>query len=1030
MILHELQPALNLFSKNRQKIYDPNWYFSGIAENFYTFLIHAVNKHGAEALQVLGEEFDQRWQDQSNYWQPKWQRTIALELYACNGDKDALVRRLTTLETKLDSKNDNITYELTKQVFAWLKAEQKDKAKTLFSQLMRNSFGIIYEKDYQYSDWVNWLGKITEALPNSTIEDIRRFAHALVTLEKTGRGRGTQDAATDLINLVAQWHPAYALQLKDWLLAQHSIHYGNALTGILRAALSSPDAPIKLIFIITCHLLIPFIDEVPKHLPKLLAQQCALNCSKEITNNLLQMLEKTLETKALPSKRAEWWRGIIQGLQAAKVDDTYFQTKLSLDNREEHYESNLDVHLKSGEKLSNRDALIRITSGQDLLDFVEQLQERTYFDWYEAVAKVCDSLNDKQIHKLRTALEKFEREPIWETLFAKRLKALGKVEEGLALSQSLIDNPRLRGWYKYLDGGYRLSAIKAYIEFKPQEGRTIAYDQLVKDYLSGWRSLSFMPSNLENYLPLLFDQAPLAEIWQEIREHVYQLNEFSYQEKQLPPPPAQTSQPSWQTTLLQLIKDIAQIQVTAIREEAHRALCKVCLNSVYDNDSKALLANMLNSDETQAYQALAVLESILAQRQERVLHFSKKISQLCASPNIVIRTMANELARILDIQAEMPASRPINLTYILELPRFVVRDRTIPATAILPGEPFPDTSDPLEMIQPFQSHLELISKLSGISLENVINRAATLIKTLTPEERWNRQAEKRMKNWLSAADLKLPYHRPRFQQSLHACHYVVAELVDANKLNGQNLAFVRHYFTQHDKRLSGIEPSLRPIEIMLPDTGEMERDSDWIKKGPAVFSRMPSHVDNRVVLAELSQFNHLVWKMPIECRFSMLCHLEYSPKNLDDPTEFFPWNPIWFAQDYPDLPTADEFPTIAIYGYNPYTVDLGGQAWLALNPILAKFLDWQLSDQGLFCWQNANAETMVESLWWQDGPLHHRPYHDDICAEGWLVVATTKAIKAISPIIGQQVMQLKAITREYQDNGQRVKNTSISKILM
>jgi hypothetical protein len=116
--------------------------------------------------------------------------------------------------------------------------------------LFQSSFGIVYEKDYQFFNWVTLLGKITTALPGFTAEDIRRFTSALVVLENTGRCRGTRDAGVDLMKLVAQWHPKYALELKDWLLTNHSIHYNNALDGILSAAASSPEAPIELVFIL------------------------------------------------------------------------------------------------------------------------------------------------------------------------------------------------------------------------------------------------------------------------------------------------------------------------------------------------------------------------------------------------------------------------------------------------------------------------------------------------------------------------------------------------------------------------------------------------------------------------------------------------------------------------------------------------------------------------------------------------------------------------------------------------------------
>jgi len=457
MILRELHPALSLFSRNWQETRDWTlWYsYRKCAPDFYTFMVYAVAEHGPEALRALAKEFDRRWKAQPQYWETHWQRAIALALHRQGGSTDDLIRRLDAIEARFSVWDDltSRTSELSEQAFAWLEAEQPQKAYALFPQLFQDSFGIVYDKDYQFSDWVEWLGKTTSAMPGSTAEDIRKFARALVVLERTGRGRGTQEAAANLISLVAEWHPTYALKLKDWLLAQHGIHCTGIIEGILYAAVLSPDAPLEMAFILTCHLLIPFAHTAPNELPKLLAQQCALKCSQEDAQALLQMLDKSIETKAYPSDRAEWWRGVVQGLQAAGADATYFQTKLKQDIREKRYESDLSVHLKSGETLSDRDALLRITSGQDLLDFIKQIEEIKYFRWDEAVAKVIDTLSREQIHALRTALEGFEHRPTPEAMFANRLKILGHVEEGRSLLQPLLDQSVPQGWDRHGEWG-------------------------------------------------------------------------------------------------------------------------------------------------------------------------------------------------------------------------------------------------------------------------------------------------------------------------------------------------------------------------------------------------------------------------------------------------------------------------------------------------------------------------------------------------------------------------------------------------
>jgi hypothetical protein len=252
------------------------------------------------------------------YWQPRLQRKIALELFRQGCSKENLQRHLDQIEQRYGVWDDvgTLTSEYAEQIFSWLEAGQRERTEKLFSKILQNSFGVVHEKDYQFSFWVKLLVKTAAAHPELVEEDIRRFAAALVTFVTTYRSRGIRDAAVDLMTLVAQCQPDYALQLKRWLLDQHSIAYEDALNGILTAAALSPDAPIAMVCILACHLLLPFATSVPDKLPAVLAQEISTRNSETEAQMLLEYLEQTVATKIFPSHRAGWWRGIAKGLQA------------------------------------------------------------------------------------------------------------------------------------------------------------------------------------------------------------------------------------------------------------------------------------------------------------------------------------------------------------------------------------------------------------------------------------------------------------------------------------------------------------------------------------------------------------------------------------------------------------------------------------------------------------------------------------------------------------------------------------------
>ena len=1022
-ILQELRPALSFFYRNHRETRDwTSWYwYRKIAPDYFTFLVISVTQHGPEALHSLGEEFDRRWEADAQHWPTDWRRKIALTLYRQGGSKEDLIRRLDIIETQMSVWDDvaSRTAELSEQTLAWLEAERYQRAKSILPQIYKGSFGIVLDKDYQFCDWVECLATTTSAKPGTTAEDIRRFAGALVTMEQTGRGRGRQEAASNLIALTAKWHPNYGLELKDWLLAHHSIHYSTAVAGILRAATLSADAPLEMIVLLTCHLLIPFRRSAPSHLPKLLAKQCTLRCSPDEARSLLHMLETCLESNAFPSSRAEWWRGFAEGLQEAGSDSSHFLAKLQMDTREKRYESESHMKLKSGEKLSYEDAVLRITSVQDLLDFIEQIEEVKYFRWNKAIEKILDKLSYEQINALRTSLAPYNIDTVVEALFVKRLKALGYVDEGQEALQSLLDQSRSGGWSRYWDGGSRLSSMQTYIEFYPEQGREMAYDLLVNDYLSGWRTPNFIFQNLDDYMPLLFAEAPLFEIWQEIREHVYQLDEFTPKENLLPEGP--TDNFSWPSVLLRLVRDTMQIEIPELREEAFRAFCKLCSNPTYDMESNDLLHSMLNDDDKAAFQALAVLESVHKMRPESGKLFSEELNGLCSSPNMTIRTMANTLMAALGINFEEPSFRPLVTTSTLELPDFPrFTEEAVPLDSLPVGASLPDSKDPLEMIRPFQDDFEFLSELSGIPRQNLINRAAILMKELAPEERWNKQAQEEMKDWFNAADLQLTYNRLRPKQAIRALNYVTAELADAGKLSEAALKSVKRRLRAHDHIMSAIEPAKRPDDIALPDlNGKTDsRNKNWVENGREALALIPERLKSgQIVLAELTRVSYIEWQVPTEYRFSMLCHRDWPELDeWQDAYKFFPSRSTWYACDYPELDSGD-LPAISIYG-RPRFIELGREEWLAINPNIAMKLGWQLCSTGLFRWKDSEGRTMVESICWQDGPINRQSYENDVCSEGWIVLSSTEAFETIRQNC-KPMVRLKGIRRKITiKNGQ------------
>ena len=1029
-ILRELHPAIVLFNRRQQETKDRlSWYeFRRAAPDYFAFMIHMVSAHGSEALADLSEEFDRQWKDEATrqYWQSAWKRHITLELYRFGDSAKVAKDRLSSVENEIDISNElgERIRDYVDQAFAWLEVGEKPRAHALLERLLGTSFGIYHSKDDQFSLWMKWLVKINTEQKEGIEERIRRFAGALAVLEEASRGSNVQEAARALIETTSAWSPGHAFDLRAWLLEHHSIHYTEAIAGLLTAALKDSGPPIEIIFSVARHLLIPFQAYGQEPFAELLAVRCCQTRTKEQAQELLNSLVRTIETQALPAERQAYYSGLVTGMKQVGFEATWIEEKLHATSKPTEDSSHSVVTLASGEKLTKGEVSSRVNSYEDMLALIDEITEVGYVHWENILGKIIEDFTGDQIQTLQERLGSLESPPLALTFLAKRLSALGRTDEARSWAEHVLAQSSPRGWAPQFDGGSRLGAVESLISIDPDYDRKKIYALLVNDYLSELRYPGQFLHNLNRHLPILFAQPPLPEIWDEIEQHVYQLSDFS--EAQDFPPLAALPQDcrSHTDTLLDLLFTNATLPIFEIRNEAHQAACELIHREVADTLISERVQKLLTGREENQVCALALLEATVDARPDFAAHFSTAIPLLCASPSMTVRQMALQLADILKLEpaAISQDRQTLPLTYQLELPEIPLPEITIPLEAFPEGQPFPDTDDPLELIRPFQSRFEMLSELTDIPLQNLVARAVTLMNTRKLRDEWNQHAEEKLLGWMKAARLEMPFSRLRVSAALRAFGQVLTELADAQTLNERQLSFLQNFTRLHDPILSLLTPIPRPPEIIVPNGEEMGSypRKDWINSGTEAFPLLLDTLsDGRIVLGELSRFVNFEWEMPQEDRCTMICRVgRPEPDALDDALKFFLRSPERFAWDYLHLAKSQAGPSIIIRGHRSW-VELTAEDWLAIHPTIPLRLGWRLATEGLFRWTDTKGATMVESINWQDGPIHrHPPRFEEVSSEGWLVVASPQAVELIAQAVGPAV-RLSVILRQYRDQDEK-----------
>jgi len=1019
LIVQEIKPSFDLFRKPYSQTKDwIGWYeFESAAIDYFNFVIRATSQHGHDCILALADAFREDWD--RRYWPTSWRREIAFTLYKEGYDRDGLVDVLDRIEKEIpdfDEIHSKISeyYELS---IIWSKIGEPGRATSLVPKVFMGSFGIHHRKDRQFSHWVSWLGRLVNQYPDLAYDEICRFSLALVNLEQSGNGRGTQEAGLDLIAIATTWNPQHGLKLLRWLFDHKGLHYAPGLTGLLSGMLDRSDPPFKEISVTARKLLIPFEEYNPSDLPKKLVSHRLLSSNNGVTGEVEELIT-SIRTHLLPSNRYSWLEGVALGVRDAGLDNSSYASMAISTPQEKHVTHEPSLTLNTGEKLTDEEAQLKVNSAESLFQLLRSVESDEYFRWMNLIQPFLAGMSVHQLDELHKVLKPFNPDNNVVSCIAGELSSRGEIDKANKLLEGLFDNSDAKGWDLHWDGGSRQSIFKALVEIDAKQWRPKAIACLVDDYIGEFRYPSSLVWNLEEIVDILFEDKDVLPIWKEIKDHVYQLDDFEQGAEKPPTLLDDIEVKAHASLLIEFAFEVFDVGIPELGNMAHQAI--VDLSKIEENwpEVRRQVANRIGKVGLTQIKVMSLLSSLADDFKGFVLQFENEISSLCASEDFSVRMVALDLSSRLEIEGRLPPEdrSKLPLAYELELPEISNRKEAIPFSAIRPGETFPDIDDPIELLRPLLTEAKLVADMSNVPFENLAYRVSEFMKTLVPENEWNKQAEEAYRNWMEGFGLKLTYHRLRPKVSKLALSYVVCELWDAGRIPPQGIDLLEAIFKRSDELLLALEPTIRPECIAVPKAKDRvisHNHDEWlgdIEQGITQF--VDSIETGEQIIGELTTWSWLDWDLPTEIRMSTVCHPEWnSDVDVKSPSTLFPSMMHWSAIDYPEI-TATNEPSLVIYGTGSY-IDHGGLEWLALNPSIGFSLGWSISKEGLFRWVNHKGDIMVESIYWKDGPISRQPPKmDDICSNGWLVVASNEAIAKIRENIGNAV-KANAVVRSY-----------------
>ena len=970
--------------------------------------VETAAQHGPHAVRGLREAFEREWDgDSGAYWPNGVRREVIMALRRAGTSVDWTLNRLRSLEGRTTDDNDVSSRidEHKERVEALSELGEEERARSALRGMLSVSLGVGYEKDYQLDTWIQWLGRINADEPERCAERIAWLSQDILALK--GESTAHSDAANELLEVCFRWSPRRAVGLLWWFSERGMVQHEEAIRSLLRAALDVGDPPVDAIARCLGDIVIPIANRADSELAALTVERNAQYFGEEEAVGTARELSRKAGTYADTSERPGWLSGVVRALERLEIDPVREAGLAPEDPRhegEDGYSSTLEL---DGEPnaLSAEEVERRASSPSGLRRLLEQHTSDSYYRWEGLLEPLVPDLRADEVGELAGLLQGKRHGSLALSMLSKRLHDLGDLEWAWSLGQQALQTSNaLLGWRRWGDGGSRLASLGALVRIDADRARPLALRTLVEDLADGSLYFQGVALDFEEVLPLMTGDVPVRETWRAIEHYLSALFEGSV----LPPEwPKFLEEAPLNDTARNAISDLITSHldhpVNVLSEAALRACGHLLLEG--DDGVEDAIRRLLEGYEVDQERALMVLDAASLREPRSAAPFRDDLGGLIASPSYAVREMAHAVRERLGLQPPVPvpsSSASLPAIYRLSLPPSDFRSYS-PSVEVSKTAALPDAWDQIELVRPFDAQLGFVAEEAGIPKENACYRAAQFVREQASNGRLTAQHERDLRTNLTEVDLRFPNRRPRAMLARRAMWKVVAELVDAGKLNANNLRRLAGILRFYDPFMLLVDPAPRPEHVPSVSVGERDasRNEAWVERVEDAFDLATRRTsDGRVVLAEQTTLKKLDWGSPTEDRQSAVMPLSEMSRSGSDRDNFFLEVVNELYTEYPNLAFSATDRLLVVH-HSEYGYESPGEHWLALNPSIGRQLGWTPTDARLFGWANDEGETVVESVWWVDGLLARTyPLGDHAVGEGWLVVATDEALAQISEVYG------------------------------
>ncbi|MFA6091864.1 MAG: hypothetical protein WCU88_08085 [Elusimicrobiota bacterium] len=971
----------------------------GNRDELFISLLQAVASQGPGALDSLKSQLEREWSnsDSDRYWPSTTKQAVIVEIsrHDMNWARDSF-RKFCSGTPKDEPVSEQITESIRHARTALILGEP-DIARTALSESLAKSFGVGYRKDYQLNHVFEWLPPILARHPDRSWKVLKWLARAVVSVEYVTEGRAARLAANELLVSTFKWSPSHAIQMFKYFARHGIVWYEEAIQKIVEAALERADCPLDLIETMLSSALVPLSTSGDSSLTQSFIETVRVKRGPVEAEEAAKRLIRSLDIDGFARARPAWKHGIALALKNATTLGRVGLSPDSLqDPRSRSDGSNLStLKLPDGTVLSELDVLARCSTVKQLQKLLDEARPESYFDVRAVAAPLIATSTPEDRILLAPIVERYSHPTDLLVAMSEKARSESRIAEARGWGERALLAGSRSGWISHYDGGSRLKAIDALAAIDANEARDRAFKAFADDIKTGETMGPYhLLQNLKD-MSSRFDLNIDAEgAWAEMEGYLRAMFKHASLPDDEPSEPTADADSS-ESALL----DLAIEALTSPARLASSSMEAACLRLAADPSClEATVQQKWTSRGVWPRALMPLVESML--RSGRCsADFVDAIEKATPLEDIEIqRCVARALGKPFPKDPPKPNTQ-LAATYKLTM---LPPSPELPKPKFKVGQPLPDSKNPIEIVKPFDIILRATSRMSGVPLQNLAQRAVDLMRGWLPEAEWNEEGERKVRAYLEGIALRVAFVRPRSALAQRATSALLGELHDAAKLSRQDLLSLMDLTTYYDPDLNGIEASTRPAEISkLPFSDDMfAKHDEWIDALKAEdLGRLRYHpADGRIVLGEATELKNLDWATPSEARrFATLHPHQARPRDDQAEQDIFHRVANELSADYVEL---GEENTIIIRNDQWLLTD-GPYGWIALNPTIAKTLGWTPAPDRLFAWLDADGNLAVETVHWRDGWMQHGGRHiRSEVAEGWLVLATPKAHAEIERLVG------------------------------